>query len=418
MCKTLLMIAFHYPPCATSSGLQRTLSFSRHLEQYGWRPIVLSVRPGAYERTSAHQLADVPSSAIISRSFALDAARHLAIRRRYWSRLATPDRWRSWWLTAVPRGLSLIQRHSVNAIWSTYPIATAHTIGATLARLSQLPWIADFRDPMVEVHPETGDLAPRNPVIRNARLRIEAVAARRAARLVFCTDGARNIVRKRYPGIPEEHTLVISNGYEERAFEDAAKLPVPDPVRERRLLLHSGTIYPGADRDPTALFRALEVLRTRGEIAPENFELRLRDPSNADYFRRLADSEGIGDLVTIAPAISYREALAEMLHADGLLLLQGITSNPAVPAKLYEYMRAGRPIIALVHPQGESARTLRDAAISPLASLTDSTEIGSLLSAWLNACTGMSSLTPARGNVAAYSRQALTAQLSTVLNGL
>lgn len=412
--RTVLMIAYHYPPCALSSGVQRTLSFSMHLSDFGWRPVVLTVNPRAHERVSEHQLSDVPQDVAVSRTVALDAARHLAIRGRYWSVLALPDRWRSWWLTAVPSGLTLLRRHSVDAIWSTYPIATAHVIADTLARLSGLPWVADFRDPMVEYFPETNELFPKDPTLRAARLRVEAAAARRAARLVFCTDAARHIVATRYPQLPAQRLEVISNGFEERAFETAPA--APRRRDRRRVLLHSGTIYPGRDRDPGALFEAVRRLADRGEIDAHTFELRLRDPSNEDYFRRLADRIGIGMLVTICPSLTYREALAEMLAADGLLILQGFTSNPAVPAKLYEYLRAGRPILGLVHPAGETAATLRHVGIELMAELTNAGQIEWLLSVWLSDPSQFERTLPDRQIVAGYSRRNLTAQLAETLD--
>src|SRR5690606_24322412 len=48
----VLMIAFHYPPCGTSSGLQRTLAFTRYLNRYGWMPAVVTASPRAYEALS------------------------------------------------------------------------------------------------------------------------------------------------------------------------------------------------------------------------------------------------------------------------------------------------------------------------------------------------------------------------------
>ena len=139
------MIAFHFPPMQGSSGLQRTLKFARYLPDHGWQPIVLSAGAGVYQATSDAQLNEIGSTAVVRRAFALDAARHLAIHGAYPSWLALPDRWASWWLGAVPAGLALIRRYRPDVIWSTFPIATAHLIGLTLARMSGLPWVADFR---------------------------------------------------------------------------------------------------------------------------------------------------------------------------------------------------------------------------------------------------------------------------------
>ena len=58
--KTVLMIAYHFPPLAGSSGIQRTLRFVQHLPALGWKPVVLTADPRAYERTSEDLVRDVP----------------------------------------------------------------------------------------------------------------------------------------------------------------------------------------------------------------------------------------------------------------------------------------------------------------------------------------------------------------------
>ena len=129
MNKRVLLIAFHFPPQAASSGIQRTLSFSKHLRNSGWEPMVLSAHPRAYAVQNPSQLASVPPGLVVERVFALDTKRHLGYKERYLELLALPDRWVSWWFGAVPAGLGLIRKHKPDVIWSTFPISTAHLIG-------------------------------------------------------------------------------------------------------------------------------------------------------------------------------------------------------------------------------------------------------------------------------------------------
>ena len=136
------MIAFHYPPLRGSSGIQRTLSFSRDLPDHGWEPIVLSAHPRAYESSGDDQLKDIPSGVPVYRPFALDTARHLAVRGRYLKALAIPDRWSSWRWGAIPCGARILKEHRPDVIWSTFPIATAHVIGRSLHARSGKPWVA------------------------------------------------------------------------------------------------------------------------------------------------------------------------------------------------------------------------------------------------------------------------------------
>lgn len=96
--------------------------------------------------------------------------------------------------------------------------------------------------------------------------------------------------------------------------------------------------------------------------------------SDALYAPQLAHDE-IDDIVQLAPSIPYRAALHEMLTADGLLLFQAAMCNHQIPAKLYEYFRAGRPILALTDPLGDTAQVLRNAATGTQCNITDSADI-------------------------------------------
>ena len=144
----VLMIAYHFPPLAGSSGIQRTLRFVQQLPRHDWQAAVLSTRALAYERSDADLDAEIPRGTVVARAWALDSARHLAVAGRHIGATARPDRWVSWKFDGVRHGLRLIRELRPAVLWSTFPIATAHLIAAALQRRTGLPWIADFRDPM------------------------------------------------------------------------------------------------------------------------------------------------------------------------------------------------------------------------------------------------------------------------------
>lgn len=418
--RRVLLIAFHYPPCATSSGMQRTLAFSRDLHSLGWDPIVLTVDPRAYQRTNDGQITEIPSYVDVHRVQALDVSRLLSFKGRYFSRLAVPDQWWSWSWTALPCARRLIEARKVDVIWSTYPVASAHVLASRLSRLTGRPWVADFRDPMVERVESMQQWFPKDEMLRRSRLNIELDAIRRCARAVFCTGGAARIVAERYDHAFDAKLSVIPNGFDDDAFQIAERLRVETPASSAcRVLLHSGTIYPGEDRDPTTLFRAIRQLLDEGLATPTSFELRLRDPSNEDYFKRLAQRFGVSSLVSILPPLPYYQALAEMMESDALLVLQGHTSNPAVPAKLYEYLRARRPIIGLVDPAGETAATLAGVGIDTTASLVDQAGIYLQLRNWLGSTEkALRARLPERSTIARFSRRARAVELASVLNSV
>jgi glycosyltransferase involved in cell wall biosynthesis len=358
-----ILIAFHFPPQAASSGIQRTLSFSRHLGQYGWEPLVLSAHPRAYEQQNPTQLASVPANLVVRRVFALDAKRHLGFKGRYPGALALPDRWISWWLGAVPAGLSLVRKYKPQVIWSTFPISTAHLIALTLHKLTGIPWVADFRDPMLQPsYPSSG-------LQRKMYGWIEKQAIERCSMAVFTTHSAMNTYRERFPNVPASKFTVIENGYDEDGFDPQALASAPArPAGGRITLVHSGVLYQNG-RDPSAFLDAVAAMKRAGTADASTLRVVLRAPGEVEQVAGLARKFGVEDIVDVLPPVPYKEALREMLAADGLLVFQGTPFNTQIPAKIYEYFRAKKPILGLVDPAGETARVLRTGGFDSIADM-------------------------------------------------
>ena len=406
------MIAYHFPPLAGSSGIQRTLRFVQHLPALGWQPLVLSADPRAYEKTSTDLMADVPAGTVVRRAFALDTARHLKIGGRYMAWMARPDRWVSWKFAAIREGQKLIKEFQPDAIWSTYPIATAHVIAAALHRRSGIPWIADFRDPMAQ------DGYPADPVTRQSYIRIETEAAACAAHCVFTTPGAALDYRQRYPDAASR-MVVLENGYDEEsfaAFSTAANLHASASTGTPLILLHSGIVYP-SERDPTQLFAALQRLREAGTLRPADLRIRFRASVHDDLLRSLAAAHGVLDFIELCPAIPYRRALAEMMEVDALLVMQASNCNAQIPAKIYEYLRAGRPIIGLTDPVGDTAGVMRSAGLNAIARLDSTDDIVALLPFFLAAIRAGQARLPEAEAVRRASREGRSKALVELLEG-
>lgn len=371
--KRVLLIAFHFPPLAGSSGIQRTLRFVQHLPKFGWEPIVLTAHPRAYEKISHDLLEDIPTGTLVRRAFALDTARHLAIAGRYPGFLARPDRWKTWKYAGIRDGMKLINEYRPQVIWSTYPIATAHVIAAELHSRSGIPWVADFRDPMAQ------EDYPADPLVWQKYKSIEQQALATASLATFTTPGAAQVYRNRYPDA-KARIEILENGYDEETFAQAeAELAGNTAINPGRLtLLHSGIVYP-SERDPTALFTALGKLKKANITAAARLKLRFRAAVHDDLLQALAKEHNIAESIEVLPPIPYREALAEMLRADGLLLLQAANCNDQIPAKVYEYLRARRPIVALTDPTGDTAKILSYAGVNAITPLDKADAIAEIL---------------------------------------
>ena len=409
--KTVLMIAYHFPPLAGSSGIQRTLRFVQHLPALGWQPIVLTADPRAYERTSPDLMKDVPDGTVVRRAFALDTARHLNIRGRYMGWMARPDRWTSWRFDAVRQGLKMVKQFKPDAIWSTYPIATAHVIAQQLQRKTGLPWMADFRDPMAQMG------YPADPDTWRSYHRIEQEAVERASRSVFTTPGAAQMYRERYPQAASRIT-VLENGYDEESFANTPPAPVRVLTDDQPVvLLHSGIVYP-SERDPTQLFQALQRLQASGDLTARQLTLRFRASAHDDMLAQLARQYGVQDFIELCPAVPYREALAEMLSVDALLVMQASNCNAQIPAKIYEYLRAGRPILGLTDPTGDTAGVLRSAGLDTMARIDSVDEIAAALPRFVAAVRARAVRLPDPSAVRNASRQGRSEAFAQLLNGV
>ncbi len=408
MADAVLMVAFHFPPAAMGSGHLRTLGFARYLPAAGWKPIILSARARAYPRTAPVVADAIPADCVVHRAFALDASRHLAIAGRYPGFLAQPDRWASWWPAAVSSGLHLIRRHNVKAIWSTYPIMTAHCIARTLSHLTNLPWIADFRDPVAT------SVEPGNPYSFASQHRWERRVVTDAARVVLTTPGALRACAESYPVAHAQGRLaLIENGYDETAFAD---LPAPT-VSDRRPLVfvHSGMLYADG-RNPLAFFEALARLAKSGSLGPQDVRIVLRACGSEATYEGEIERLGIGHFVTLEPPVPNRNALEEQARADALLLFQGTRFNRQIPAKVYEYLRIGRPILALADEAGDTAGLLRQSGGAMLVPMNDVDAIAATLPGFIRTIRSGNASKAHAEVVAGYARSRGAATLAQLLD--
>lgn len=408
MVRRVLLIAYHFPPLQGSSGIQRTLRFAQYLPKLGWQPIVLTASSVSYQLTGSTQLPKEFGNISVYRSFALDTAKHLSVLKRYPGILAVPDRWISWWLGAVPQGLYLIKRFKPDVIWSTFPIATAHLIGYTLSRISGIPWAADFRDPMVQ--PDY----PTDPLIYRSYQWIEEKTIRNCTKAIFTTFNTRKDYISRFPTESESRFKVIENGYDEQLFSEVA---VEHQVKQNKqlTLVHSGIVY-SSERDPTYFFEALSDLLKEKRISSDNLKIILRATYNDNFLQQLINRFNIGSIVTLAPPVSYKEAIAEMLSADGLIILQASNCNNQIPAKLYEYLRAQKPILALTDPEGDTGLKLISLGFDTISRLDAKLAIKELIVKFLGSIRNKVAQSLPLNQLKLNSRESRTAELAEILN--
>ena len=185
----------------------------------------------------------------------------------------------------------------------------------------------------------------------------------------------------------------------------------------RLTILHSGIVYP-SERDPSALFDALGRMVRAGRIDAATLRIRFRAPLHADLLQRLAAQTGTSSLIEILPAVPYREALREMMCSDSLLVMQGANCNDQIPAKLYEYFRAGRPILGLADPTGDTGTCMLRAGVGQVVPLEDTERVEDALERHIADLRGNAFAALPSEFIATMSRRARTQALAGLLDSV
>jgi glycosyltransferase involved in cell wall biosynthesis len=288
------------------------------------------------------------------------------VRRQYYSMLHIPDMRASWIKTAVPAGRRLMEQWRPEIIFASAPPYTGLIVASRLARAFHVPWVADFRDLWVD-NPYYCEPSWRRPI----DAAIERSTLRSAAGLVTVSPIWADQLRRRHGKSAE----VVYNGYAEEDFP-----PLP-PRAERGHVLtirYMGSIYPGF-RDPSPVFAGIALLpyALRDRVAVEFYS------DAEDAVIAAAAAHGVTDIVAVKPRVPYRRALELQMQADVLLLLQSTDRQDEgnLPAKLFEYLYARRPILFVGYQRGIAARLIGERSAGLVTS--NPATIRDQLQAWI-----------------------------------
>jgi len=249
-------------------------------------------------------------------------------------------------------------------IFSTYPPLGPHVAAWRLARMTKLPWVADFRDPLAD-NPSGGLTTRRSRLVAKE---LERRSVRDARVVIANTDGAAERLIRMYPAWKDKIHL-IWNGFD----PEARVRPGPLSARNRKLISHVGELYEG--RNPKPLLESIARLIDRGRLAPEAIRLRLIGPSSSDCVPApefMQKAERLGWLELITDHLPQNQAQNIATSSGATLLIQP-WSTVQVPGKLFEYIQIGRPVLAYLPLNSPSERILQHSGIPYRCVYADST---------------------------------------------
>ena len=326
----LVLLAYYYPPEVTSGAL-RPSRFARYLPEFGYEPHVVSAAaatPSEWRFRAGAKLLELAGRAA-----------------RRWS-----DRF-AWAMPALLRAEEVVERTGARVVFSTAPPFSTHLAALWLKQRRGVKWIADFRDPLC------------GTVFRSGRLggladrRLQAAIFRNADRLIANTQDLAEMWSREEPEL-SRRVSVIWNGFDPLETFPGDAPPAAGPHR----MSHVGTLY--GPRHPGRLLDSLSRLTAAGQLESARVRVDLigpLEPSSpllaSPSFSRL---RSMGMVALTDRLISRTEALSESAHSHSLLLidLTGTSRGVQVPAKLFDYVRLRRPILALTTEGSPTDRIL------------------------------------------------------------
>lgn len=387
--KTVLIVMHDWPPVETA-GTERVRKFVKYLPEFGYQPLLLTTsRYGTLANDAAAGVFRAPDL-IHSLFRPLRWRRAKGVPPEAQVRVATlsgqslpgrlrdhfmaPDTKLGWLLPAVHRGREVIAAQRPALLFSSSPPETSHLIARRLYRAGGLPWVVDLRDGWL--------FEPPNPPLRHAAWRrawegrLERQVVSEATAVVTVTLPIAADLATRYPAAASK-VNVISNGFDPADFAALARQRPPDG---RFLLVYTGALAAsrqGGSAD--ALFDGLAELMRRQPGSP----LAVQIVGNfTEVEKQAVRSRGLERVVEFVPPVPRPEAYQRQVDADALLLVTTPGVRSVATSKLFDYIGAGQPILALAEDNAAAAIVQQDdlgITVAPDDPAAIATALGSLM---------------------------------------
>jgi glycosyltransferase involved in cell wall biosynthesis len=310
-----------------------------------------------------------------------------------------------------------VRDHRPDAVLTTGPPHLVHLLGLFLKRRYRLPWVADFRDPWVtkdEGTPTCGHLGHENSLRRRWLTRLERAVIEHADAIVSTAPLATRKLCESFPA-QQSKMVTLTNGYDPERFEHGE---TPAPAGDRVRIIHAGELYAG--RDPGPFLDAIRDLESGGEPGRGSVQVRFfgQNPGWFDFPEEIR-RRGLETTVETPGQVPYTQALREMSGSDILLLLDSPGRRVGAPAKIYEYLGAGRSILALGEPDGDLAWVLRESGMPHrIAPLKDAAAIRRALSELIGEVRGGRAVAADGQRHLVFTREAVARRLVALLQSL
>ncbi len=430
MSKKVLIITYYWPPSG-GGGVQRWLKFTKYLSEFGWNPVVFTPENPAFDQKDESLLKEVSTDVEVlhfpiwepygifkkvsgrkelRQGQVLEEGKQgLLSKLAIWVRgnLFVPDPRVFWVKPSVDYLSSILRTNQISTIVTTGPPHSVHLIGMKLKMQNPgLKWVADFRDPWSQ-----WDILKQFrmlPFIWAKHRKLEQQVFKVADRLITVSKSWQ----QDFKSLGARRSVVITNGYD----VDDDKVSVHHKP-QKFVISHLGML--NKLRNPQALWQALEQLIDEDEGFGGDFNLRLTGILSKEVLETIAAFPKLNASLQTENSVPHEEVYQVYQESAVLLLILNQSENAQghLPGKLFEYMSAKKPVLALGLPQSDAAEILKETGLGKTIDWNDQAEIKTHLSVMYEQWKS-GSIDSHEVDISKYSRRALTGQLAALLNEL
>ena len=421
----ILVITYYWPP-AGGPGVQRWLNFVRFLPEFDVEPVLFIPSNPYYPIKDETLLAEIPpnlkcyrqktrepffwsklmlgsKTKRISSGIIKEHDSSLGERLALWIRgnFFIPDARKAWVKPAIRKIVNIIENESISAIISTGPPHSTHLIGLGVKQRAKIHWIADFRDPWTNIG-------------YHKKLRLTGYSQKKHKKLEKqVLQSADKIITtsrttaEEFEKITGKAATVITNGYVGLNQEDQAN-------RDQEFSLSFiGSMLSG--RNPDKFWKVLSQLVQENPDFKNKLHLKLIGVISQDV-RNSLEKHNLSEFTSVIPYVSHEDALKYQRRSQVLLLIEKDSpeTRGIIPGKLFEYMAARRPILAIGPENWESGNLVLETKSGAYFDYSAETQMKSQLLEWFGQFQ-KEDLEISPVNIERFSRRALTEKLATEL---
>ena len=435
--RKVLIITYYWPP-GGGAGVQRWLKFTKYMRDYGYEPVIYTAENPEYPTVDESLSADVPEHLTILKTrvwepyqlykwftfqkkghrinagfLNKDKKKGLVERISVWIRgnLFIPDARRFWIKPSIRYLARYLKQHPVSLLVSTGPPHSMHLIACSVAEKMRIPWLADFRDPWTKIDFYQDLMLGYRADRKHHRLERKVLQSANAVSVVS------NEMKSQFEEMGARNISVIPNGFDPDDFEAPGEKKQTGSLTDQKFsLTHIGTIVPS--RNPYSLWQVLSELVKENQDMANDLLVRLVGAADFSVHRSVEETN-LGSWVQISDYVPHQEAVGLLKKSQVLLLLINDTPNAKgiLTGKFFEYMNAGRPILAIGPKDGEADHILQETGTGQLIDFKDRDELKKIILDYYHKYQ-QEQLEVRSQNIHKYSRKSLTGRMTELFTKL